>query len=268
MYMQERFRLQGLAAKAEEAMAEVEGALYAVAGRGASWLMVVPVSVVNGVTLTEVVPEMSYGLAFVSTLALEMVGISVTSLWLDEERYESQRAKTLDAPSHPEMLKMGAIAQIVLDLALTSTLVWLRWQEVGVPALTLLAFPLVNAINTLTMSERIRHVERTRARDVRLGVRPAIAKQGTQVAEESQEIDTIAESEKQEEQEEEIVSDLPSNWKQLPSTSKIAWLMENHADMQQQEWAEIADLSPGYTSKVVRKLKNNGHKQEAMEAIR
>ena len=114
-------RLTGSVRTVDSLMGAVEAIALSLAGRAASWVASIPCAVMTARASMEIF-SLSWPLAVVVAVALELVGQSTSNLWLNSKSWNDRKRKT--DPSANTALAFGLmVAYFFIDTAIVVALV-------------------------------------------------------------------------------------------------------------------------------------------------
>lgn len=156
-------RISGSVQHVDRLMGSIEAILLAVVGRIASWLASVPCAVMTARASMEIF-RLSWPLAVIVSIALELVGQTTSNLWMNARSWNRDKRRKSD-PEANENLALGLmIAYFVIDTAIIVVLAvadfiklndWRQFIAV--------LYPIVAIISTLALNQRIAQFRRESA---------------------------------------------------------------------------------------------------------
>lgn len=156
-------RISGSVRHIDRLMGSVEAILLAVVGRVASWLASVPCAVMTARASMEIF-RLSWPLAVIVSIALELVGQTTSNLWMNARSWNKDKRRKSD-PEANENLALGLmIAYFVIDTAIIVVLAiadFIRlndWRQ-----FIAVLYPIVAIISTLALNQRIAQFRRESA---------------------------------------------------------------------------------------------------------
>lgn len=139
--------------------AEVESILLSVIGRLTSWIAPIPTVMMTSAAIADIF-EVGPGIAMLSSVSLEIVGISTSNHWLSLLEYNrTKKVKQPEANVRLALWMMVAYFGIDVAIIAAKSISDAIARRDGLPLIAFL-FPVANAIGQFVLAERVAHFHR------------------------------------------------------------------------------------------------------------